>query len=155
MFSKNQMLNHSLRTAVYTKGVSYSPCMTPWTVSKSGWYDTRMFYQYTILLSCKLGKSWLLFFIKNKSSSIIYEKKPYDDIKNNIKMKFRSFNRENACRKVKHRDTITPFSPNVLTAIRQGMPISSMDANKDSNECVKGTAGKDIIQKIYMYNTYT
>lgn len=70
-------------------------------------------------------------------------------------MKFRSFNRENACRKVKHRDTITPFSPNVLTAIRQGMPISSMDANKDSNECVKGTAGKDIIQKIYMYNTYT
>lgn len=118
-----------------------------------------MFYQYTILLSCKLGKSLLLlffiFFIKNKSSSIIYEKKPYDDINNNIKMKFRSFNRENACRKVKHRDTITPFSPNVLTAIRQGMPISSMDANKDSNECVKGTAGKDIIQKIYMYNTYT
>lgn len=115
-----------------------------------------MFYQYTILLSCKLGKSLLLFFIKNKSSSIIYgKKKPYDDINNNIKMKFRSFNRENACRKVKHRDTITPFSPNVLTAIRQGMPISSMDANKDSNECVKGTAGKDIIQKIYMYNTYT
>ncbi|XP_022319450.2 A disintegrin and metalloproteinase with thrombospondin motifs like [Crassostrea virginica] len=48
---------------------------------------------------------------------------------------------ENACRKVKHRDTITPFSPNVLTAMRQGMPISSMDTTKDSNECVKGTAG--------------
>lgn len=57
-----------------------------------------MFYLYMILFFCKLGKSLLFFFfIKNELLLIIYEKKLYDDINNNIKMKFCLFNRENVC----------------------------------------------------------
>ncbi|KAK3091227.1 hypothetical protein FSP39_018110 [Pinctada imbricata] len=48
---------------------------------------------------------------------------------------------ENACRKGKDREVITPYSPNALTAIMRTMPLSPREAAKDANECVKGTAG--------------